>query len=80
MNGTERYMWMRGRWTKSLIGIRRTNERRPYHDENGKRVKSMGYVWMSTMPTLDHLFFNYQGVNRRRDLELRRAMLKAVQS
>lgn len=78
MNGTERRMWFLGIWTKSVIGIRRTNERRPYHDENGKRVKSMGFVWMSCRGTLDALWFNRAGINRRRDLKLRRAVAKAV--
>lgn len=58
MTDTQRRLWFSGVWTKGVIGIQRTNERRPFHDENGKRVKSMGFVWMSCRPTLDRLWFN----------------------
>lgn len=80
MNGTERHMWERGIWTKSVIGIRRTNERRPYRTVDGKRAQNHGFVWMACRSTLDPLWFNRGGINRRRDLELRRAMGREVQS
>lgn len=80
MNNTERRMWLLGLWTKNVVGIRRTNERRPYRTVDGKRTKSMGLVMLSDRGGFDHLCFNRGGINRRRDLELRRAMRLAVQS
>lgn len=80
MNDTERRMWLLGIWTKSVIGIRRTNERRPYRTVDGKRTKSMGLVMLHDRGNFDSLCFNRGGINRRRDLELRRAMGRAVQS